>query len=333
MALRRIGVLTSGGDAPGMNAAVRAVVRSAIQAGVEVFGIYHGFRGLLRGETGLLTSRAVSDILHRGGTILRTSRAPEFATEEGRERALATLAGEGLDGLVVIGGDGSLRGAWSLHERGVPVAGIPASIDNDIGGTDEAVGYDTAVNTAVEAINRIRDTATAHERLFVVEVMGRAAGFIALASGLAGGAEAILLPEVPFDLAQVCDTLRHGLRAGKAHSIVVVAEGVRLPEGAGPAMGSVGMALGAYLAQAVGIETRVTVLGHLQRGGSPTARDRILASRFGELAVQRLLSGESGFLTGIAGTELVSPSIQAALSRPQRPDPRLYRLGGLLASV
>ncbi len=304
--MRRIGVLTSGGDAPGMNAAIRAVVRHALGRGLEVMGIRRGYAGLLAGELQPLARARVANILQRGGTVLGTSRCEEFCTPEGRALASAVLSTAGIDGLVVIGGDGTLAGASLLAaEQGTVVAGVPGTIDNDIYGTDYTIGFDTAVNTALEAIDRIRDTAASHERLFLVEVMGRTSGEIALGVGVAGGAEDVLIPERPTDLATLGAELRQSWERGKRSSIVVVAES-----------GQQGRAFGLadHIRQLTGLEPRVCVLGHLQRGGSPTARDRILASRLGAAAVDIVLDG-GGMMAGEACGTVVRVPLRDAWER------------------
>ncbi|KUK36538.1 MAG: 6-phosphofructokinase, partial [Thermacetogenium phaeum] len=278
--VNRIGMLTSGGDAPGMNAAIRAVVRKSIYHGLEVVGIKRGFDGLLKKEFVKLQLGSVADIIHRGGTILHTARSEEFKTEEGQRKGVNNLRDGGIDGLVVIGGDGSFKGALALAKLGVPVIGVPATIDNDVGGTDLTIGFDTAVNNVVDAINKIRDTATSHERIFIIEVMGRHAGHIALYAGLSGGAESILVPEIPVDIDEVIFKLQRGINRGKLHSIIIVAEGA-----------ASGLAIGEEIKKRMGQETRVTILGHLQRGGTPTALDRMLASCMGAKAVDLLLEG------------------------------------------
>lgn len=333
MGMKKIGVLTSGGDAPGMNAALRAVVRTAIYYKMEVSGVQHGYAGLIGDEVIKMNSRSVADIIHRGGTILRTARCEEFKTEEGRKKALEVLRKHEIEGLVVIGGDGSFRGANLLTRMGVATIGIPASIDNDIACTDYAIGFDTAVNTAVEAINKIRDTATSHERIYIIEVMGRNAGFIALEAGLAGGAESILIPERPFDLDEICKKIVDGHRRGKAHSIVVVAEGV----GGDPVAGranyeSAGFKVGTYIREKTGFETRVTILGHVQRGGIPTVMDRVLASRFGAKAVELLHEGESGKMVGIISGEIKAFDIDYAVSQRKTINLEFYELAQILSS-
>lgn len=253
--MKRIGVLTSGGDSPGMNAAVRAVVRKAIYHNVEVYGIYNGYSGLINGKIEKLEIGSVGDIIHRGGTMLYTARCPEFKTVEGREKGIENLRKYGIEGLVVIGGDGSYMGAKKLTEHGFPCVGVPGTIDNDIPGTDLTIGFDTALNTVIDAIDKIRDTATSHERTYVIEVMGRHAGDIALWSGLAGGAESILIPEADYDMEEILARLQRGHERGKKHSIIIVAEGV----------GS-GVEFGKRIEEATNLETRVSVLGHIQRG-------------------------------------------------------------------
>ena len=281
--MRRIGLLTSGGDAPGMNAAIRAVVRHALGRSLEVVGIRRGYAGLLAGEVQPLTRAGVANIIQRGGTVLGTSRSTDFMRPEGRARAAAVLRGAGIEGLVVIGGDGTLHGATLLaDEHGVRVAGIPGTIDNDVYGTDFTIGFDTAVNTALEAIDRIRDTAASHERLFLVEVMGRTCGDIALGVGVAGGAEDVLVPESTTDLLELAAGIRHSWERGKRSSIIVVAES-----------GEQGRSfrLAEEVGRLTGLEPRVCILGHIQRGGTPMARDRVLASRLGTAAVEILLDG------------------------------------------
>ncbi|MGI6082540.1 MAG: 6-phosphofructokinase [Limnochordia bacterium] len=330
----RIGVLTSGGDAPGMNAAIRAVVRSALSEGIRVFGIERGFQGLIQGALVELTSRSVADIIHRGGTILRSARSEEFKTPEGLAKALGVLKRLSIDGLIVLGGDGSFRGARDLVHAGVPVVAIPATIDNDIPCTDQAIGFDTAVNTVVGAINKIRDTATSHERIIVVEVMGREAGYIALNAGLAGGAESILIPEVPADLDGVCARISFAFRVGKAHSIVVVAEGVGTEAWAakgGPK--SAAMYVGNYIMEKTGLETRITILGHLQRGGTPTALDQIVASRLGHAAVGLLAADRGGRVVSMVKGDIRTFDIDEALAMRKSIDPVLYSLAHVLSSI
>ncbi|NPV72599.1 MAG: 6-phosphofructokinase [Pelotomaculum sp.] len=319
--MQRIGVLTSGGDSPGMNACIRAVVRKAVYHGLEVMGIKRGFNGFIEGDMVPLHLGSVADIIHRGGTILHTARSVQFLNPEGRARANENVKRFGIQGLVVIGGDGSFRGASIFNrEYGLPVVGVPGTIDNDIPGTDQTIGFDTAVNTAVEAINKIRDTATSHERTFVIEVMGRNFGFIALAAGLAGGAETILIPERPFSYDEICERLMRGYRRGKLHSIIVVAEGA-----AG------GLEVARKIKERTGFDTKVTILGHLQRGGTPTAADRILASCLGAKAVELLMAGETRKMVGIKAGKVVALDIEDALSQTRSIDLDMYSLAGILS--
>ncbi len=313
--MKRIGVLTSGGDSPGMNPAVRAVVRKAIHEGMEVYGIYQGYQGLIEGNIKKLEVGDVGDIIQRGGTMLYSARCPEFKTEEGRLKGIENLKKHGIEGLVVIGGDGSYMGAVKLTELGFPCIGIPGTIDNDIPGTDFTLGFDTALHTVIDAIDKIRDTATSHERPVIIEVMGRNAGDIALWSGLAGGAETILIPEAKDEFQEMVDRLRKGQERGKKHSIIVVAEGV-----------ANGNEVAKQLHEAAGIETRVTVLGHIQRGGSPTAQDRVLGSRFGGRAVELLLEGKGGRAIGIRKNEIVDYDIMEILGEPHHINADMYRL-------
>jgi 6-phosphofructokinase 1 len=318
--VKRIAVLTSGGDAPGMNAAIRAVVRKGVYHGLEVLGVYRGYHGLIHGNLEPLSLGSVGDIIHRGGTMLYTARSDEFKTQEGQERAVKTLKERGVEGLVVIGGDGSFRGAMQLTKRGIPAIGVPGTIDNDIPGTDFTIGFDTAINTVIQAIDKIRDTATSHERTYVVEVMGRDAGDIALWAGLADGAESILIPEAPYDLDEVVERLRRGNKRGKKHSIILVAEGV-----------ASGVEVGEEIRRRTGWETRVTVLGHIQRGGSPTAFDRVLASRMGAAAVDLLLEGEGDQMVTIQKNEILGIPFEEAFKQKHRPDLSMYQLAGILA--
>ena len=294
--LKRIAVITSGGDAPGMNAAVRAVVRTAMSRGVEVVGFLSGYRGLIGNDSIELNSKSVGGIISQGGTILRTARSVEFREPEGRAKAMDVLRESGAQGIVIIGGDGSMAGAGHLFaESDFPTIGLPASIDNDIAGTDFSVGFDTAVNTALEAIDKIRDTAYSHERVFVIEVMGRANGFIAVEVALASGAEACLIPEVRYSLADICENLMAMRKKGKRSSIIVVAEGAAKAAD-----------VQAFFQRRTGFEARYSVLGHVQRGGRPTAFDRVLALRLGSFAVEKLLAGVTGEMVGVDGKNLVS---------------------------
>ena len=319
--MQRIAVLTSGGDSPGMNAAIRAVVRKAIFHGLEVIGIQRGYSGFIDADMGPMNLGSVADIIQRGGTILRTARSEEFKTPQGRAKAHENVLRFGIQGLVVIGGDGSFRGANVFHEEySLPVVGVPGTIDNDIAGTDYSIGFDTAVNTVVEAINKIRDTATSHERTFILEVMGRESGHIALASGLAGGAESILIPELDNNINEVCEKLYRGYKRGKLHSIIIVAEGA-----------ASGLEIGKKLHEMTGLETKVTILGHLQRGGMPTAFDRILASRLGAMAVELLMSGNTMHMVGIVGGKIVPESLAATFKCKNAVDLELFKLAGILS--
>ncbi|MFJ7753388.1 6-phosphofructokinase [Peribacillus muralis] len=318
--MKRIGVLTSGGDSPGMNAAVRAVVRKAIFHEMEVFGIYYGYQGLINGDIRQLELGSVGDIIHRGGTMLHTARCLEFKTAEGQLKAIEQLNKYGIEGLVIIGGDGSYMGAKALTERGFPCIGVPGTIDNDIPGTDFTIGFDTALNTVIDAIDKIRDTATSHERTYVVEVMGRNAGDIALWAGLAGGAETILCPEYDYDMEELIGKLKRGHDRGKKHSIIIVAEGV------GSAVD-----VSRKIEAKAGFETRVTVLGHVQRGGSPSANDRVLASRLGARAVELLLDGKGGRAVGIEQNRLVDYDIIEVLGKPHTIDKKMYDLSSELS--
>ncbi len=304
-----------------MNAAIRAVVRAAIGRGVEALGFYHGYQGIIDNETIPLGSKDVGGVISRGGTLLRTARSKEFMTEEGRDRAMGNLVRNTIDGLVVIGGDGSLTGALKLHEEfGFPVMGIPGSIDNDISGTDYSIGFDTAVNTALEAIDRVRDTAYSHERIFVIEVMGRRNGFIALEAGLAGGAEAILIPEVPYSLVEICQDMKSAANRGKKSSILIVAEGAARASD-----------IKDFIEKNTGFEARQMVLGHMQRGGSPTAFDRVLALRLGAMAANRIISGFTGEMVGVDGGKLVSHPLSYVLSTERHIDPDKLLLANVMA--
>ena len=302
--IRRIGVLTSGGDSPGMNAAVRAVVRTALSCGIECIGIRRGWQGLITSDFVPLDAASVGHILSRGGTILYTARSEEFMTEAGRARAVSTCKMLGLDGIVAIGGDGTFRGALALSRMGIKVAGIPATIDNDIGCTNYTIGFDTACNTAIDCIDRLRDTMQSHERCSVVEVMGRNAGFLALYVGISIGATAVLVPERELDFERdVVERIRSARLAGSTHFMIVVAEG------AGSAV-----EIGKRIREAIGIEPRVTVLGHIQRGGSPTARDRETATRMGYFAVKALADGRGDLIIGTHGGDIVEIPIEEALT-------------------
>lgn len=308
-------MLTSGGDSPGMNAAVRAVVRKAIFHDMEVYGVYNGYSGLINGNIKKLELGSVGDIIHRGGTMLYSARCEEFKTREGQQKGIEQLKKFGIEGLVVVGGDGSYRGAKALTEQGFPCVGVPGTIDNDIPGTDYTIGFDTALNTVIDAVDKIRDTATSHDRAFIIEVMGRDAGDIALWAGLAGGAETIIIPEVGYDMDEIAARLKSGHDRGKKHSIIIVAEGV-----------CSGNEFSKKIKDATDLDTRVSVLGHIQRGGSPTAADRVLASRLGAFAVELLLQGKGGRAVGIEKNELVDHDIIEILNRKHVVNQSMYNL-------
>jgi 6-phosphofructokinase 1 len=321
--MRRIGVLTSGGDGPGLNPCIRAVTRTALGYGLEVMGINRGYAGLVDCEMVPLDARAVGGIIGQGGTFLGTARAPEFETVQGQREALRNLNRHSIEGLVVIGGNGSLAGALALHKHGFPVVGVPATIDNDVPGTGIAIGVDTALNTILGAIDRIKDTASSHQRAFLIEVMGRDCGYLALMGGVAGGAEMVLIPEVETTLEEVAQGLLDAYVRGKAHCIIVVAEGYK------PGT----QAIVDYLKERreeLGFDVRLTVLGHIQRGGSPTAYDRLLATRLGAAAVTELYNGHYGLMVGIKGREIVTtPLEEVANSRPEL-DLDLYELAKVM---
>lgn len=316
-----IGVLTSGGDAPGMNAAVRAVARTAISMGIKCYGIRRGYNGLIEGDIFELTLRDVSDTIHRGGTILYTARSPRFKTEEGMEMAINNCKKYGIQGIVVIGGDGSYRGARDLSLRGIPCVGIPGTIDNDIASTDYTIGFDTAMNTAMEMVDRLRDTTQSHERCSVVEVMGRHAGWIALQAGIAVGATAILVPEIEYDLKnEIVPKILNTQKSGKKHFIVIVAEGV----------GDVDK-IAAKLEALTGIEARATVLGHVQRGGRPTVRDRQMASCMGYYAVELLSRGVGNRVVCYRSGMLIDTDIYEALNMTKPFDVDMYNMANVIS--
>lgn len=300
--MKKIGVLTSGGDAPGMNAAIRAVVRTAINRGIEVVGIYRGYNGLINGEVHPLNVRSVSDIIQRGGTFLYTARCPEFREESGLQKAKQTCEEQGIEGIVVIGGDGSFRGAADLSARGIPCIGLPGTIDNDIAMTEYTIGYDTAMNTALEMIDKLRDTASSHDRCSVVEVMGRRAGYIALNTGIACGAIAIITTEVPYDINAIINKINNTQTTGKHHFIVVVSEGIGNAQ-----------EIAKEIEEKTGIESRATILGHVQRGGAPTVRDRVEASKMGHYAVELLEKGIGNRVVGLKEGKVIDVDIQEAL--------------------
>lgn len=316
MTMKSIAVLTSGGDAPGMNPAVRAVVRTACQRGIKVYGVDRGYTGLINGDIHEMNLRSVSDIITRGGTILYSARCPEFKTEEGLQKAIDTCKKFGIDGMVIIGGDGSFRGARDLSLRGIPCIGLPGTIDNDISCTDYTIGYDTCLNTIVQMVDRIRDTSESHDRCTVVEVMGRGAGYLALEAGIAVGATSIIVPEVEYDIERdVIARIREFQKTGKKHFIVIVAEGV-----GGTAE------IAKKIEAETGVESRATVLGHVQRGGSPTARDRIMASQMGSRAVDLLTQGIGNRVVGIKDNKIVDFDIFEALKMTKTIDMKDYEL-------
>lgn len=321
MGAKSIAVLTSGGDAPGMNAAVRAVVRSALSMGMEVYGVNRGYNGLLKNEFIPMNLRSVSDIISNGGTCLYTARSPEFNSPEGVQKAADNCRAKGIEGLVVIGGDGSFRGARDLVGAGIMCIGVPGTIDNDVACTDYTIGYDTALNTAMEMIDRIRDTTESHDRCSVVEVMGRKCGDIALNTGISAGAIATIVPELPFDFDKdLVKRIERSQATGKKHFIVVVAEGVGHTE-----------ELARRIESTTGIETRATILGHVQRGGSPTMRDRVIASQMGYHAVNLLREGISNRVVALKGSDIVDYDITEALSMERVFDENLYDISAVLS--
>ncbi|MBP3381907.1 MAG: 6-phosphofructokinase [Clostridia bacterium] len=315
--MKKIAVLTSGGDAPGMNAAVRAVVRTALYQGLEVVGVVRGYAGLLNADFIPMTLRSVSDVLHRGGTFLYSARCPEFKEEANVIRAVEICREHGIEGLVVIGGDGSFRGAQDLSRHGLPCVGIPGTIDNDIACCEQTIGYDTALNTCMELIDKLRDTSQSHDRCSVVEVMGRHAGYIALNVGIACGATSILIPEIEYDFERdVLERIRKTAATGKKHFIVVVAEGVAEKV----------TKIAQQIEESIGIESRATILGHVQRGGSPSLADRVLASRMGYEAVKLLMAGKSNRVVAIQSDALVDFDIEDALRMKKTLDRSLYEM-------
>ncbi len=318
--------MTSGGDSPGMNAAIRSVVRAAAYYRTECIGIYRGYQGMIEGDFTPMSARSVNNIIHKGGTILKSARSKEFMTKEGRAKAYENLIEEGVDGLVVIGGDGSFTGGVVFNsEYNFPVIGIPGTIDNDIYGTSHTLGYDTALNTAMEAIDKIRDTASSHNRLFFVEVMGRDAGFIALNAGVGAGAEEILIPEEDLGLERMLESLKKSRRSGKSSSIVVVAEGDKSGKNVYQLADYVEENMPEY-------EVRVSVLGHMQRGGSPSCFDRVLASRLGVSAVELLIDGKSNLMVGLKDNEVVSTDLEKAIKGQNSIDKELLRVSDIMTT-
>lgn len=321
--MKRIAVLTGGGDAPGMNAAVRAVVRQGDALGLEVYGIRQGLLGIFEDQMGPLTVGDVGSIMERGGTFLQSSRYEPFFQKEVQEDAVKRLRDKDIGGVVLIGGEGSLNAALCLHQLGMPVVGVPSTIDNDIYGTDMAIGVDTALNTIIRAVDRLRDTASSHTRAFVVEVMGRDCGYLALLASIAGGAEAVLVPELEYDLEDLVDRISRGYKRGKKHAIIIVAEGIREK--------NAGQFVADHLMSTTGLEVRVTVLGHIQRGGTPTSYDRLLAGRLGAAAVEQLHLGLSGVMVAMEAGEVELKTLAQILSQKKTLDPQLVNLARVLS--
>jgi 6-phosphofructokinase 1 len=317
--LNKIGLLTSGGDSPGMNPTIRAVFHEAEHQGIKVMAFKRGFAGLLDNDCFELTSNHVSGIIQRGGTVLLTARCEDFKYEEGQKEAIANLIKDGCDGLVVIGGDGSFRGAMAIADRGVQVIGIPATIDNDIFGTDMALGTDTAMNSIIEVVDKIKDTASSHERTFIIETMGRGSGYLALMSGIATGAEAVLIPEVEYDLEKIAARIKKRYEQGKVSNIIIVAEGA-----------STAYQVGRHLSKIASIVSKITVLGHLQRGGSPSAFDRVLGARLGSEAVLKLIDGQSNCMVGLIKNDIVVSTFESVLKKKKEFGPKLIELAEIL---
>ncbi|KAB7530465.1 6-phosphofructokinase [Flagellimonas olearia] len=324
--IKKIGVFTSGGDSPGMNAAIRSVVRTCAYLKIECIGIYRGYQGMIEGDFKTLDARSVNNIINKGGTILKSARCEEFRTKQGRQKAYDQLVKEGIDAFVVIGGNGSFNGAMLFNQEfGFPVMGIPGTIDNDILGSSYTIGFDTAINTVVEAVDKIRDTASSHNRLFFVEVMGRDVGHIALNAGVGAGAEEILIPELNLGLERLVESLKRSKKSGKSSSIVIVAEGDKIGKNV--------FELKEYVEEHLPIyDVRVSVLGHMQRGGNPTCFDRVLASRMGVKAVESLLEGKSNFMVGIKDTKLVLTPIAEAIKAHTEIDQELIRVSDIMTT-
>ena len=314
--MKRIGILTSGGDSPGMNAAIRAAVRCGIEAGMEVYGIYRGYEGLLDGEIRQLDRSSVGDILQHGGTMLKTARSERFRTEEGQEKAMQMLETFGIEGLIIIGGDGSLTGGLELSKRGIKVMGLPGTIDNDLAYTDYTIGFDTAVTTVLEAISKIRDTSSSHERTTIIEVMGRHCGDIALYAGLAGGAEAVLVPEIETNLNEVCQRIVMGANRGKQHSLIIKAEGVDISS----------QDLVEAIGRKTGRDTKLVVLSYLQRGGSPTLRDRLLATQCAAKAVELLATDSDSKAIGTVNGTIMAMDLKEALQQEREVNREIFNL-------
>lgn len=337
--MKKIGVLTGGGDCPGLNAVIRAVVKKSIQYDWDVIGIRNGWKGLINGEMELLTDYSVSGILPKGGTIIGTSRTNPFKKPQDVQRIEENIKRFGIDALVAIGGDDTLGVALKLHEKGIPIVGVPKTIDNDLSGTDYTFGFDTAVSIVTDAIDRLHTTAESHHRVMVLEVMGRHAGWIATISGIAGGADEILIPEIPFDMEKVCKHLRQRYERGKKFSIVVVAEGAKPNEGESVVtqtsetdefghvrLGGIGHYLAKEIRNRMNVETRVTILGHVQRGGTPTAYDRVLATRFGVAAVELIKNSNFGKMVALQGNKIVPINLEEAVSKSKTVDMDLYEI-------
>lgn len=321
MSMKRVAIMTSGGDCPGMNAGVRSIVRSCIAKDIEVYGIEQGYKGLIENSFRRLESKDVSNIIHRGGTFLRSARSLEFKTEEGQLQAIENLKTNKIDGVIIIGGDGSLTGANILYNKyGVNIIGIPGSIDNDIYGTDMSIGVDTALNTIINSIDMINDTASSHDRTFIVEVMGRNCGYLAIMSAIASGAEAVLVPEISFDIEGIIAKIKRRYIEGKTRSVIVVAEGAGSAYDYGKVFGMIG-----------GFETRITVLGHVQRGGSPTVFDRILATRMGAEAVEALVKNKSGVMVGLKESKMKLIGLDKVLTNSKTPDKKLLEIAEILS--
>jgi 6-phosphofructokinase 1 len=317
--MKKIGIITSGGDCSGMNACIRSAVRTGLRLGIEVVGFKKGYLGLMKGDVINLDSKAVSGIMHRGGTFLQSARSPEFRTAEGQQKAMNVLKELKVEGLIILGGDGSLAGALALHKLGMPVIGIPASIDNDIPFTDMSLGVDTALNNIIYAVDCIKDTASSHARAFVIEVMGRNSGYLASVAAIASGAEYALVPEREFDLSEICQQLRQRFEEGRDNAIIILAEGV-----------AKGQDIADSIKDAIGFETRVTVLGHYQRGGAPTVFDRLLASRFGKKSVELLLDGEHGMMTGLSCNSILTTPLDDVIKGTKSPQDEMLRLAEVL---
>ena len=317
--IKKIGLLTSGGDASGMNATIRAITRYAKYKSLDVIGYYEGYKGLISNNSTVLGLNSVGGIIDRGGTFLYSARSEEFKTEEGMQKSIQNMKNDGVDALIVIGGDGSFRGAHDLHERGIQVVGIPATIDNDIAGTDYSLGFDTALNVIISLISKIRDTASSHDRLFVIEVMGRNSGLIAINSGLACAADYILIPEVKVDLVKIANKIKNH-REGKRHTLIVVAEGAAKASD-----------VASSIKLLVGHEVKISVLGHIQRGGYPSALDRLLAAEFGKIAVDLLLDGKSDCMTAIQGNKIKSCPLEYAINNKKEISKELYDLAHILS--